>query len=361
MLTLVSCLWSVAQVLGGLVNSFGQFFGARVLLGIGEAPQFPTSARVVRDWFNERERGLAPASGTLVVARHGHFRAAADLPDAAFTWRWMFGSWALSGSWSPRSGSSICRDPRGGADVRGASAICPRARVRAGTPVTLRDWGRLFRFRTTWGMIFGFFGTIYMLWMYSAWLPGYLEMQRHMGMPTTGWLTAIPFLFGVIGSIVGGRLSDRLVERGFSTINSRKYPYRGLLGTGIFTVRDRDGGEQHARRDLHLDLDVLRSDLAASLGHGPVAAPANCTASIGLVCRISAAISGGAGADGHRLHRAGDRLLRARAVVGAAVGLRRHRVPADRPRPRDRVGRAGPGRPRGRRLTPDFPFDLDRG
>jgi MFS family permease len=59
MLTASLGLRSVAQVLGGLVNSFGQFFGARVLLGLGEAPQFPTSARVVRDWFNERERGLA--------------------------------------------------------------------------------------------------------------------------------------------------------------------------------------------------------------------------------------------------------------------------------------------------------------
>src|SRR3984885_5309006 len=47
-------LWSLAQVLGGVVQGFGQFFGARVLLGIGEAPQFPTAARVVRDWFNQR-------------------------------------------------------------------------------------------------------------------------------------------------------------------------------------------------------------------------------------------------------------------------------------------------------------------
>ena len=59
MLTISLGIWSCAQVLGGIVNSFGHFFGARVLLGIGEAPQFPTSARVVRDWFNERERGLA--------------------------------------------------------------------------------------------------------------------------------------------------------------------------------------------------------------------------------------------------------------------------------------------------------------
>src|SRR3954447_9770257 len=59
LLTLGLGLWSFAQLLGGLVRGFGQFFGARVLLGIGEAPQFPTGARVARDWFNPRDRGLA--------------------------------------------------------------------------------------------------------------------------------------------------------------------------------------------------------------------------------------------------------------------------------------------------------------
>jgi sugar phosphate permease len=59
LLALGLSLWSLAQLLGGLVQGFGQFFGARLLLGVGEAPQFPTCARVVRDWFNQRDRGLA--------------------------------------------------------------------------------------------------------------------------------------------------------------------------------------------------------------------------------------------------------------------------------------------------------------
>ena len=58
LLTLGLSLWSFAQLLGGLVQSFGQFFAARVLLGVGEAPQFPTGARVAGDWFNPRDRGL---------------------------------------------------------------------------------------------------------------------------------------------------------------------------------------------------------------------------------------------------------------------------------------------------------------
>src|ERR1700742_749385 len=84
-------LRSLAQVLGGFVQSFGQFFGARILLGVGEAPQFPTGARVVRDWFNPRDRGLAT----------GIFNCASSLGTAiavplltwlmlSFGWRTMF-------------------------------------------------------------------------------------------------------------------------------------------------------------------------------------------------------------------------------------------------------------------------------
>src|ERR1700722_7782259 len=40
-------LWSLAQAAGGLVTSFGQFIWARILLGVGEAPQYPTSAQAV--------------------------------------------------------------------------------------------------------------------------------------------------------------------------------------------------------------------------------------------------------------------------------------------------------------------------
>src|ERR1700691_1336219 len=57
LLTCGLTLWSFAPLLGGLVQGFGQFFGARVLLGIGEAPQFPTCARVVRAGSIQRSRG----------------------------------------------------------------------------------------------------------------------------------------------------------------------------------------------------------------------------------------------------------------------------------------------------------------
>ena len=69
------------------------------------------------------------------------------------------------------------------------------------TRVTFGEWRRLFGCATTWGMIIGFFGVVYLTWVYSAWLPGYLEIQRHMSIPHTGLIAAIPFFGGTVGSI----------------------------------------------------------------------------------------------------------------------------------------------------------------
>src|SRR5919199_4501274 len=86
-------------------------------------------------------------------------------------------------------------------------------------------------------MLIGFFGTIYLLWIYASWLPAYLEMERHMSIARTGVLAAIPFAFGVAGSILGGRLTDILMARGVSPMNSRKWPMAAALaGTGAFTA-----------------------------------------------------------------------------------------------------------------------------
>jgi MFS family permease len=84
-------LWSLAQVAVGFVGTMGQFVWTRVFLGIGESPQFPLGARVVRNWYNVRDRGMPT----------GIFNSASTLGPAiapplltglmiGLGWRWMF-------------------------------------------------------------------------------------------------------------------------------------------------------------------------------------------------------------------------------------------------------------------------------
>ena len=81
------------------------------------------------------------------------------------------------------------------------------------------------------------FGSGYQTWVFITWLPGYLEIERHMTTITTGVSAGIPFACGFVGSLVAGWFSDRLIRRGMSPIQSRKLPIvLGMVGMSLFTV-----------------------------------------------------------------------------------------------------------------------------
>ena len=227
-------LWSLAQVAGGLVSGFGQFCFARLLLGIGESPLVATAVLAIRDWFNPQNRGLA--SG--IWNSGGPLGSAIGVPlltalMLAFGWRWMFIIMGLVGLVVAAIWFTFYRNPSEVPFTNGEIAY-----FTEGDPaiqrsqVTYREWKMLFRFRTTWGMMIGFFGCNYMIWIYLTWLPGYFEIQRHMSVKYTGIAAAIPFACGIVGSIVGGYSADRLIRAGQTAINSRTIPASlALVGT----------------------------------------------------------------------------------------------------------------------------------
>src|ERR1700682_3505626 len=108
---------------------------------------------------------------------------------------------------------------------------------RSGAPITARQWGRLFRFRTTWAMMLGAFCSGYGIWMYVTWLPGYLEGEHHISIARTGYLASIPLVCSIAGSFCGGYASDRLTARGMALVQARKLPAAlGYLGSALFTA-----------------------------------------------------------------------------------------------------------------------------
>lgn len=232
-------IWSLAQVAVGFVGTMTQFVWTRVFLGVGESPQFPLGARVVRNWYNIRDRGTPT----------GIFNSASTLGPAiapplltvlmiGLGWRWMFIVIGLAGLVVGVAWFLMYRDPQArGLNQEEVQYLLDGEDNSVGETVTFAEWRRLFAFRTTWGMILGNFGSGYMIWLYAAWLPGYLEIQRHMTIAHTGVVASIPYVFGFVGSLFGGWACDRLMAAGFSPINSRKLPIIvGMIGMAAFTV-----------------------------------------------------------------------------------------------------------------------------
>jgi MFS family permease len=91
----------------------------------------------------------------------------------------------------------------------------------------------LLKFRTSWGMFLGFFGVVYIYWLYATWLPGYLETARHLSIARAGFVSAIPLAAGFFGAVFGGVLSEALGRKMDAAAACRIPAIGGLIVTAI--------------------------------------------------------------------------------------------------------------------------------
>lgn len=232
-------IWSLAQAAGGLAATFGWFVIARIALGIGEAPQFPAAARVVSNWFPLRSRGTPT----------GIYNSASPLGVAlaplllsplivATSWHWAFFVTGALGLVAAVVWVALYRDP-----VREQLTAVERAYLegddagKAKPKVDFAAWRALFRHRATWGMMLGFFGSVYLNWVYLTWLPGYLRTERHMDLAQSGIAASIPFFCGFAGALLAGWASDRVTRGASSPVAARRNAVVvAMLGMVAFTI-----------------------------------------------------------------------------------------------------------------------------
>ncbi len=288
--------WSVAQAAGGFVTNFGSFVAARFALGVGEAPLFPGGARVVRDWFGINERGFA--TGLCQSASSlGNFVA---IPLLTFlmlslSWRWMFIIVGVLGVGLAAIWWAVHRDP---AEVELTAEekryLTEGDENTATRPPTFAEWRQLFAHRTTWGMIAGFFGTIYTLWLYTGWLPYYLEHERHMSIAKVGVVAAIPYFFGCVGAVAGGWLCDFLTRRGWTPMGGRKVLMASsLCGISACTTAVVFAESNELALSLiSVSLFLIYIASAAAWATVPVAAPGHFTASLGSIQNFGGYLGG---------------------------------------------------------------------
>ena len=161
-------------------------------------------------------------------------------------------------------------------------------------PPSFAEWRRLFAHRTTWGMIAGFFGNIYALWLFTSWLPYYLEQERHMTVVQVGVVAGIPFLCGAIGAVVGGWLCDLLTRHGWTPIGGRKLLISSALcGIAVCTLATAfTQTNSVAIVFISLCLFLIYIASSASWATVPVAAPAQYTASLGSIQNFGGYLGG---------------------------------------------------------------------
>ncbi len=224
-------LWSVTQTTTGLVRGFTSFVAARVGLAAGESPFVVSAVKTVNDWFDVCDRAtpmgivngatimgqaIAPPILTVIMLRFG--------------WRGMFMLIGIPGLVLSVVWYALYRDRKEVLlkdDEKGyLSASCSTNEF---SRVSFRQWLSLFRMRTIWGMMFGFGGINYTVWLYMSWMPNYLEEERHLSLSATGTIAMIPFFGGGIGMFLGGLIADFIIRRGVPPIKS----HRAILVSGM--------------------------------------------------------------------------------------------------------------------------------
>jgi MFS family permease len=204
-------IWSAAQMLTGFVRGFPSFIVMRVVLGTGEAPFYAAGVRSVREWFTQKTRARA----TALMSSSQSIGLAIAPP--VLTWIMLSLGWRMMFVVLGAAGLVVAAAWIGFHRARMHTEFREEeARADAAAQSTAGAWKALIRQRTVWGMMLGWGGINYTVWLYLAWLPSYLQDQRHLSLAKTGWVAAIPFLAGAAGMLSSGVISDLLVHRGES-------------------------------------------------------------------------------------------------------------------------------------------------
>jgi ACS family D-galactonate transporter-like MFS transporter len=213
-------LWSIASFAAAISTGLAGFLGARLLLGVGEAPTFPANAKAIGYWFPAQERSLA----TAIFDSAAKLASAIGVPAIGllllrFGWRWSFAATGLISLlyfvffyWfyrNPSEDQSLSAAERDFILLGGAQ---PEDRAKAARGAPLRY---LLSRRKVWGLVVGFASYNYTFYLLLTWLPSYLSSTHHIDLLHSVLYTSVPWLFATFTDIVmGGWLVDKLVQRG---------------------------------------------------------------------------------------------------------------------------------------------------
>lgn len=230
LMTIAIIGWSFATLLMGFLSKLSTLMGARILLGIFEAPIIPSNIKCVASWFPDKER--AKAVGAYTATEYLALGLLAPVLSwilVTFSWHMIFIITGLLGlvvaiiwyryyrePWEDtQANEKELRYIRWGGAVRSTNAESIQS-VRIALSLCKK--------RLLLGMCIGQFSIMTTLFFFLTWFPSYLIAERGLTILKTGVYSMLPFMMAIVGSLLGGVWSDYLLRRGHSKTVARKLP-----------------------------------------------------------------------------------------------------------------------------------------
>ena len=224
-------VWSLFTLFQGYIGSVVMLIILRWVVGMAEAPSFPSNSRLTTMWFPQNERGKA----VQVYNSAQYFGLAVATPILAwvmtkFGWHTMFLVSGVAGIIMSIVWFAVIRDPKdhprankaeieyitqggGLADARGRGEKIKWSQVKV-----------LLTNRQMIGIYIAQFSLNTILWFFLTWLPTYLVEAKHMGIIKAGFMTSLTYLAAFLGGNFSGFISDLLLKKGKSLTAARKIP-----------------------------------------------------------------------------------------------------------------------------------------
>jgi len=228
-------IWSLFTVIHGAASNMITLFAARLGLGVAEAPCFPCNSRVLSTWFPQHER--ARANSVYAVGQYVGLAFMSPLLFwivASYGWRALFLIFGGIGILYAFVWFALYRDPSQSSSVNAAEL----AYIQAGGGLEHKgeqikfSWsiaGKLLRKRQILGASIGQFCGNSTLVFFLTWFPTYLMNERGMDWLKSGTFAIMPYIAASVGVLLGGFISDKLVEKSGSANIGRKLPIVGGL------------------------------------------------------------------------------------------------------------------------------------
>lgn len=291
-------VWSAAVALHALARGVASFSAFRVLLGLGEAGNWPGAVKSNAEWFPVKERALAQGifnSGASIGSIISPILIA--LLYVQLGWQVTFILLGLLGvlwivPWLVVNQAGPEKHPW----------ITPeeRALIMSDAPPT-KDSGprrsvlELLSTRRAWAVLASRFFLDPIWWLFVFWLPIYLSERFGFDIKQIGLFAWMPYVGAAVGSIAGGALASALLSRGQSVQRARRtvvtlgglimlpclslaaFASQPMIAVGLIT------GVLFGFQLAIGNIQTLPSDLFTGSSVGTVAGLGGTTAAIGVV------------------------------------------------------------------------------
>lgn len=220
-------LWGLATALHALARGVFTFSFFRILLGLGEAGNWPGAVKSNAEWFPTKERALAQgifnsgaAMGSIIAPPLIAIVWVAIGWEMTFVLLGILGilwviPWLIFNKALPSKHSWITEEEReyilSGMQQREEDVTKPGLSMST-----------ILSHRESWAVLASRFFIEPIWWLFVGWMPIYLADVYGFNVKEIGLMAWVPYVGAAVGSLSGGYYSGRLMIKGASVDQARK-------------------------------------------------------------------------------------------------------------------------------------------